>query len=250
MAMVKYLLGAGMVIISATGCGSNGTSGQNPVATNQRPTRPLQSPTLSPDKRAKLKALWNQGATAKQRGDFKGARRAWQAALNLVPDHPGFQQAIDKLPRGDKAMLKDVEEESGQILRVDKGGFSIWVPGKPELVKKEQTRSGGSVVDIQIWRVINAPFGFVVTCISGGAAAPPEAALNSMVAGMTDGKTNVSQKIISIQGSPAREVEVKGKSKARFIVAGNRYYSFVVDTKDGDLNSPVVDKFLDSFELI
>ena len=50
------------------------------------------------DKTAQLTALWKQGATAKQSGDYESARAAWQAALKLAPGHPGFQEAIDELP--------------------------------------------------------------------------------------------------------------------------------------------------------
>jgi hypothetical protein len=45
-----------------------------------------------------LKTLWKQGANAKHRGDYAGARRAWTKILQLRPGHPGIQDAIDKLP--------------------------------------------------------------------------------------------------------------------------------------------------------
>lgn len=44
-----------------------------------------------------LKRLWNQGKTAKHRGDYAGAKRAWQQALKLCPGHPGFAPSIQKL---------------------------------------------------------------------------------------------------------------------------------------------------------
>jgi hypothetical protein len=46
-----------------------------------------------------LKSLWKQGADAKHRGDYDGARRAWTKILQLRPGHPGIQGAIDKLPK-------------------------------------------------------------------------------------------------------------------------------------------------------
>jgi hypothetical protein len=54
---------------------------------------------LTPAVAQQLKALWNQGAAAKHRGDYAGARRAWQQILRLRPGHPGIQEAINKLPR-------------------------------------------------------------------------------------------------------------------------------------------------------
>lgn len=53
---------------------------------------------VPPARKAQLKALWKKGADAKHRGDNAGARKAWQQALKLQPGHPGFQDAIDKLP--------------------------------------------------------------------------------------------------------------------------------------------------------
>ncbi len=47
---------------------------------------------------AQLKTLWNNGAAAKKRGDFAGARNSWQRILEISPGHPGIQEAIDKLP--------------------------------------------------------------------------------------------------------------------------------------------------------
>jgi hypothetical protein len=53
--------------------------------------------SVPPAQFAQLKALWKQGARAKQSGDIAGARRAWEAMLKLRPGHPGVQEAIDKL---------------------------------------------------------------------------------------------------------------------------------------------------------
>lgn len=46
-----------------------------------------------------LKALWQAGADAKHRHNYKEARDSWQEALRLRPGHPGFAEAIAKLPR-------------------------------------------------------------------------------------------------------------------------------------------------------
>jgi len=46
-----------------------------------------------------LKKLWIQGANAKHRGDYAGAKRAWGMALKIDPGHYGFQESIDKLPK-------------------------------------------------------------------------------------------------------------------------------------------------------
>ena len=54
---------------------------------------------LTPAIKASLKTLWNTGAAAKKRGDYAAARLAWQQALKVRPNHPGFQESIDKLPR-------------------------------------------------------------------------------------------------------------------------------------------------------
>jgi hypothetical protein len=53
---------------------------------------------LSPAVQNQLKQLWEQGAAAKQSGNYVEARRAWQKMLQLNPGHPGVQQAIDQLP--------------------------------------------------------------------------------------------------------------------------------------------------------
>jgi cytochrome c-type biogenesis protein CcmH/NrfG len=54
---------------------------------------------ISPALKAELSQLWLQGANAKWRKDYAGARRAWTKMLQLRPGHPGVQSAIDKLPR-------------------------------------------------------------------------------------------------------------------------------------------------------
>ena len=56
-------------------------------------------PAVSADVRAQLKKLWKEGADAKHRNDYAGARRTWQKALKLAPGWPGFQDAIDALPK-------------------------------------------------------------------------------------------------------------------------------------------------------
>lgn len=54
---------------------------------------------VSPALQAQLRQLWQQGAQAKWRGDYAGARRAWTRMLQLRPGHPGVQAAINKLPK-------------------------------------------------------------------------------------------------------------------------------------------------------
>lgn len=54
---------------------------------------------ISPALQAELRQLWQQGAQAKWRGDYAGARRAWTRMLQLRPGHPGVQSAINKLPK-------------------------------------------------------------------------------------------------------------------------------------------------------
>ena len=54
--------------------------------------------TVPPALLKQLKDLWKQGAAAKQRGDIAGARAAWTKMLQLRPNHPGVQSAINKLP--------------------------------------------------------------------------------------------------------------------------------------------------------
>lgn len=56
------------------------------------------APPVAPAVKARLKALWKQGADAKHRNDFAGARRAWSQALKLAPNYPGFAESIAKLP--------------------------------------------------------------------------------------------------------------------------------------------------------
>ena len=48
---------------------------------------------------SRLKALWQAGADAKHRHNYKEARASWEEALRLRPGHPGFAEAIAKLPR-------------------------------------------------------------------------------------------------------------------------------------------------------
>ncbi|WP_106381356.1 hypothetical protein [Abditibacterium utsteinense] len=48
--------------------------------------------------RQQLKELWNLGASAKHRGDYVAARRAWERGLEIEPDNVGFKESIDKLP--------------------------------------------------------------------------------------------------------------------------------------------------------
>lgn len=59
-----------------------------------------QSPTvpLTPGLLKQLKDLWKKGAVAKNKKDIAGARAAWTKMLQLRPNHPGVQEAINKLP--------------------------------------------------------------------------------------------------------------------------------------------------------
>ena len=54
--------------------------------------------TVPPALQRQLEALWKQGAAAKRARNFAGARAAWTKILQLRPNHPGIQEAIDKLP--------------------------------------------------------------------------------------------------------------------------------------------------------
>jgi len=65
-----------------------------------KPAPPAPSATIDdPELAARLKNLWEQGKDAKKRGDYASARQFWQQALILKPNHPGFQESIDKLPK-------------------------------------------------------------------------------------------------------------------------------------------------------
>lgn len=61
-------------------------------------TRMIPTVPLTPQLQQQLKALWKQGAAAKRRGDYAGARAAWEKALKLRPNHPGFADSIAQLP--------------------------------------------------------------------------------------------------------------------------------------------------------
>lgn len=69
---------------------------QNIATISPGTTRP--APNVTPAVRARLKALWKQGADAKHRKDYAGARRAWKQALSIAPGYPGFAASIAKLP--------------------------------------------------------------------------------------------------------------------------------------------------------
>jgi hypothetical protein len=78
--------------------GMAGLPGKGSTATTTvQIVRPASA--ASPALARQLKALWNQGAAAKHRGDYAGARRAWTKMLQLHPGHAGVQDAINKLPR-------------------------------------------------------------------------------------------------------------------------------------------------------
>lgn len=67
------------------------------LAPPSAPVRPLMTP-LTPTLKAQLNILWQRGADAKHRGDLNAARGYWKQALRLRPGHPGFAEAIRKLP--------------------------------------------------------------------------------------------------------------------------------------------------------
>ncbi|BCM91120.1 hypothetical protein IAD21_02984 [Abditibacteriota bacterium] len=78
----------------------NGSSNVSVTVGNSPTTgSPAATSGLDPALAAKLKALWQAGATAKHQNDYKAARAAWSEALRLRPGHPGFQESINKLPR-------------------------------------------------------------------------------------------------------------------------------------------------------
>lgn len=74
-----------------------GMAGQPGKGSTRIPTVQVIRPVTATH--AKLKAFWKQGAAAKHRGDYAGARRAWVQILRLDPGHPGIQEALNKLPR-------------------------------------------------------------------------------------------------------------------------------------------------------
>lgn len=77
-------------VIAATSAAQTGTNtAKGPLATTG----------LDAGLAARLKALWQAGADAKHRKNFKEARDAWQEALTLSPGHPGFAESIAKLPK-------------------------------------------------------------------------------------------------------------------------------------------------------
>jgi hypothetical protein len=83
------------------------SSASAPSAAPGAPAAPLASTAskaaatvpLTPQLEQQLKALWKKGAAAKQNKDYSGARAAWQQALKLRPNHPGFAESIAKLPQ-------------------------------------------------------------------------------------------------------------------------------------------------------
>ena len=75
--------------------GLTGQDGKGLEPGNTVPTVQVVTPALQ----AQLRQLWQQGAQAKWRGDYAGARRAWTRMLQLHPGHPGVQSAINKLPK-------------------------------------------------------------------------------------------------------------------------------------------------------
>ena len=88
--------GASLVNLGASVDGvpiAPGAVGGAPALAGPKPTVPLTPALLK-----KLKDLWQQGAVAKKKGDFAGARAAWTKMLQLRPNHPLVQSAIDKLP--------------------------------------------------------------------------------------------------------------------------------------------------------
>lgn len=72
-------------------------------ATAPRPVTKTNAPSatagLDVGLASRLKALWRAGADAKHRRNFKEARASWEEALRLRPGHPGFAEAIAKLPK-------------------------------------------------------------------------------------------------------------------------------------------------------
>lgn len=105
------LLGVGaLAVLAALGAGSffmvsnfmspaeDETAAPTTQIDTSTPSATDSNAALTPQVKAQLKQLWEQGKAAKQKGDFTAARRYWQQALELRPGHPGFQESIDKLP--------------------------------------------------------------------------------------------------------------------------------------------------------
>ena len=84
---------------------ANSIKSANPgIGANSGPVTPPKIVTaatvpLTPAMKVQLKKLWDLGAAAKKRRDYASARAVWTQALQLRPNHPGFQESIDKLPR-------------------------------------------------------------------------------------------------------------------------------------------------------
>ena len=92
--------------------GAMTSGGPAPGAPGMMAPKPSGVTTETPAMKKKLKVLWDKGRTAKSKGDYAGARRYWQDALKISPQHPGFKDSIDKLPGGPKATPTPVPEVS------------------------------------------------------------------------------------------------------------------------------------------
>lgn len=85
------------------------TERQSPPSTQPpqgQPAQPQPVTASAPANLAQIKQLWEQGADAKHRGDYQGARQAWQKALALDTTRRGFQEAIDNLPKTQNARVQ------------------------------------------------------------------------------------------------------------------------------------------------
>lgn len=82
-----------------------------------KPPAPYTGPDSSVYRLAKVKALWEQGAAAKQRRAYAAAASAWQDALEIEPRHPGIQDAIDKLPVAVSYLIEPPKQAQGAKLR-------------------------------------------------------------------------------------------------------------------------------------
>jgi hypothetical protein len=139
-------------------------------------------------------------------------------------------------------------------------GFSVWLPGKPQVSQQAQQVPNVGNMAVKYYAVPSQAVSFVVMPMTLPRAMPSGQSrqfLDGVQRGFTaaPGAKLVSSKTISLNGVPGRELVVTARGNrilGRFFVTGKKSYQVlsVTPQKNAAAQAPLIAKVLNSFRIL
>lgn len=152
----------------------------------------------------------------------------------------------------------DKKEETGGWTKVTSkdGGFSVLMPKQPTKSSQEvNTKAGPTTLHMYMVEYPSMAYAVMYNSVPGTIADPEESLDRARDGAVKSfGGVLVTDRKITLEGNPGREVRVKGGKDMmitfRHYVVGNKLYQLMVSYPEGYDASDQVKKFMNSFELI